>query len=522
MVVPKISKMYQRGQLRWVRTKVTGILLALIMSFSMSSAFGVQSRSTLDRPDDVAGYQIHFVYVVPADGSDNSWDTNRKINTWIDAAQTWLQAKVNRQLIVDSSNQEYDITFLKSKYTVAEMKITEGTTLLNDLTNEIAPVIGASSNPKTYLYIIDGDVSSTYCGRGQTYSNQGMLYGSPLCLNADFNDYSTSYYGLRFISSAILHEYFHTLGVSHTCYNNSDLMIGVPECLSTSNPQRTSQVTIDTARQYYFGGDKSGADISRMPIWKGNLATPVATEWVQKDGYSYEVSIEAGRMFAIVGKTTPGFSWTFVQPQAYGGITALSIASCTITYKDLSIPGMYTDRKCIFDIPNTWRVGKEFVVHADIKSGPFWAKTTSTGTLLRSDYSKSTCTTDFCFTNETWSSLNYQWQEDLESVWLQELVNDEWKTLESSNFVKKSVDATSYFTTEFAPLNFTTAGLHIIRQYIPASTRYGEYRGTPTTVIVLDPTAAEPTTAEISDAKLQSEKILQEFNARIAALLVAE
>lgn len=520
MAVPPASN--KRRWRWWVRVIVAGILLLLAMSFTAPSASATQTRSMVDRPDDFNGYQIHFIYVVPADGSDNNWDTNGRIKTWIDAGQAWLQVKINRQLIVDSSSQEYDITFFKSKYTVAEMKTLEGTTLLNDLTNEIAPVIGTSPNPKTYLYVIDGDVSSTYCGRGQTYSNQGMFYGAPLCLNVDSNDYSTSFYGLRFISSSILHEYFHTLGVSHTCYNNSDLMIGVPECLSTANPKLTSPLTIDIARQYYFGGNKSGADISQMAIWKGGSESSAATEWVQKESYSY-AGTRDGTMFAVVGQTTPGFYWTFTQTNVFGWIATLSTASCTITYKEVMVPGTFTGGKCIFDIPTTWRVGKEFIVHADIKSGPFWAKTTAAGVLLRSDYSKSTCTDDFCFTNETWSPRNYHWNADsMGSVWLQELVNDEWKTLETSKLVAKTDGGVTYLTSEFAPLTFASAGLRTVRQYIPASASYGEYIGAPSTLIVLESTAVEPTLAEISDAKLQSEKAVQEFEARKAAAVLAE
>jgi len=110
----------------------------------------------------------------------------------------------------------------------------------------------------------------------------------------------------------------------------------------------------------------------------------------------------------------------------------------------------------------------------------------------------------------------------LGSVWLQEFVADGWKTLEISNLVKTTNGATSNFTTHFTPLNFVATGLHIIRQYIPASARYSEFRGKPSTLIVLEPTVAEPTVAAISDAKFQSEKILQEFDARAAARIAAE
>jgi hypothetical protein len=33
-------------------------------------------RSTVDRPDDISGSQVHVVYAIPSDGTDRELDTN--------------------------------------------------------------------------------------------------------------------------------------------------------------------------------------------------------------------------------------------------------------------------------------------------------------------------------------------------------------------------------------------------------------------------------------------------------------
>jgi hypothetical protein len=51
------------------------------------------TRSTSDRPDDYAGYQIHVMYVLPADGVDEKLDTNGTISSSIAAMVRWSDAR---------------------------------------------------------------------------------------------------------------------------------------------------------------------------------------------------------------------------------------------------------------------------------------------------------------------------------------------------------------------------------------------------------------------------------------------
>ena len=506
-----------QGKAFWVRALLLTISLALVAPITAPAARAAQSRSTTDRPDDVTGYQIHFAYVVPADVNERSWDTNGTIATWIDAVQIWLKGQISRSLIIDTADGAYDITFLKSKYTIAQLKALETTTLISDLTTEIAPVIGKTENPKTYLYIVDGAVSNTYCGRGQTFSNQGVFYGSPICLQYDSDGYSTSYYGLRSMGIFLIHEYFHTLGVSHTCINSSELMIGVPECTSTAHPVLNQRITIDLTRQNYFGGDKSGADISQMNIWAGGGQTLDATQWVQKASYSSAGMIGNSQFYAVVGKQTPGFSWGFIQELA--SVNQLSLTICTLDYGTTSITGSYDITKgCIFDVPDTWRVGKEFTVRADIETGPFWAKTSTTGILSRADYTTTMCTYDFCFTGEKWGPQNMYWGQDLGEVWLQELTSAGWETIQKSPCTL--VDSSC--TTNFTPYVIEGTGLHVFRQYIPASAKYSAYVGNPHGVLMQDPNSVEPTSTQISDATLGAVNLVTAYDEKIKSEALAE
>ncbi|HLO13751.1 MAG TPA: hypothetical protein VK206_02905 [Anaerolineales bacterium] len=47
-------------------------------------------RSIGDRADDVSGYQVHIIYVLPSDGTDRGLDTSGRLNISVCAFQHWL------------------------------------------------------------------------------------------------------------------------------------------------------------------------------------------------------------------------------------------------------------------------------------------------------------------------------------------------------------------------------------------------------------------------------------------------
>ena len=62
----------------------------------------VVERSLTDRPDDVAGPQIHAVYAVASDGEDVNLDRLGRIGWSLRATVDWLTEKLGRRLRVDT------------------------------------------------------------------------------------------------------------------------------------------------------------------------------------------------------------------------------------------------------------------------------------------------------------------------------------------------------------------------------------------------------------------------------------
>jgi hypothetical protein len=72
----------------------TGIVLeASVQSTYKPSPVGI-TRTSVDQPDDVTGYQIHVMYVLPSAEVDPQLDINGKLAIWLAAAR--LEVFVNQ------------------------------------------------------------------------------------------------------------------------------------------------------------------------------------------------------------------------------------------------------------------------------------------------------------------------------------------------------------------------------------------------------------------------------------------
>ena len=69
-------------------------------------------RSTIDRPDDAGGLQVHVIYAVPSDGVDRAFDTGGGIESTTASYQAWLSDQTGgRRLRLDTYQGSLDITF---------------------------------------------------------------------------------------------------------------------------------------------------------------------------------------------------------------------------------------------------------------------------------------------------------------------------------------------------------------------------------------------------------------------------
>ena len=89
---------------------------AFIVSAIAADNSAVAIRSLVDRPDDLIGYQIRLIYVVPADAKDRNLDTNGTIGKWIEEARKISRVQTGLTPRFDTYLNKYDVGFLKSKF----------------------------------------------------------------------------------------------------------------------------------------------------------------------------------------------------------------------------------------------------------------------------------------------------------------------------------------------------------------------------------------------------------------------
>ncbi len=183
--------------------------------------------SLTDRPDDVGGYQIHFIYALPSDGKDSLLDVNGKISLSATAMNTWLEGKTEHRLRYDTFKGDLDISFMLLDATASQIN-TLGTDILSLMEYEVKSR-GFNSDHKLYVVYYDGFFANPegFCGLA-AYPPEGAGITAVLLLrgynpkldltcprqftqSADFTGY---------FEMTILHELLHLMGMVPKCAPN--------------------------------------------------------------------------------------------------------------------------------------------------------------------------------------------------------------------------------------------------------------------------------------------------------------
>ena len=232
------------------------------------------SRSTTDRPDDVAGPQVHVVYVLPSDGNDRHLDTDGTLPNTVGSWQTWLGGQTGGRVFrLDTYQGALDLTFAKLARSNATM--TSYGAYVRDTIEKDLTARGLVMSPKMYAVYYDG--GSTYaCGGGAwppaLPGRVGALYlqGTPGASHCGAIPFAGSPTGAPgYLEFAMIHELMHTLGVvssaaphftlaGHVSDGSTDLMY------SGSLPWAPS--TLDIGQDDYYRP-------AGLPVGVFNLAT---------------------------------------------------------------------------------------------------------------------------------------------------------------------------------------------------------------------------------------------------------
>jgi hypothetical protein len=193
--------------------------LALLgASGAAGGLFAPLPRSTVDRPDDFAGLQVHIVYAVPSDGVDRGFDTDDGIENSTASYQRWLSGQTGgRVLRLDTYQGSPDITFVRLPRPDAEY-VARGRGA-RDLLELDLRASGLVTWRKVYPVYYDG-ANNQVCGGAawppalpgtvSAFYLRSEIPGLIPCFASGFAPPGAP---PRYTEFAILHDFLHDLGI---------------------------------------------------------------------------------------------------------------------------------------------------------------------------------------------------------------------------------------------------------------------------------------------------------------------
>lgn len=204
-------------------------------------------RATEDRPDEVAGEQVHFLYVIPTDAPDEQLDVNGELTNSIARMQAWLAGQTGGpKLRIDTYQGQPDITFVRTSVSPPDPN-SEGLVV-----RQFVEQLGFTNPKKVYIAYL-GAYGAPTCGLADRGGKAGVLW-----LTCVLEWPTTAPFSL--IDSVAMHETLHALGAVPDGAPNGypdghvrdprDIMDRLPK-----QPDESGQVTVqlDPGRDDYYG-----------------------------------------------------------------------------------------------------------------------------------------------------------------------------------------------------------------------------------------------------------------------------
>jgi len=222
-------------------------------------------RSTTDRPDEVIGPQVHWLYAVPADSAswDRGFDVDGTASAMAAVIQGFIQAQTGLTIRMDTAGGALDVTYLPLPQTGGQL-LAQGAGLYGVLAQDVKAA-GFDAPGKDYALLYDGPAGSGYCGQGAPGLAVGYLHGTPAgtptCDSIPPPAPGSGFSGtIDYTSAEFAHELFHSFGLVAPCaphYMQSnpghvpepdDLMYG-----GGSGYWQVGSLTVDVGHDDYFG-----------------------------------------------------------------------------------------------------------------------------------------------------------------------------------------------------------------------------------------------------------------------------
>ncbi len=181
-----------------------------------------RDRTTGDMPDDRSGPQVHFLYVVPADGTDRQLDANGAMEQSITRIVRWFEAHAGDQALrIDTYKGAPDITFVRLPHSDAQATSKNPWPLW--VMGEDLVAAGFNNPAKAYAAFYDGH-STWACGgaKSPALPKLGAMYLLAQPTNdprpcRDAPGFGTGTDRPGYFEIGLLHEVMHVIGFTPRC-----------------------------------------------------------------------------------------------------------------------------------------------------------------------------------------------------------------------------------------------------------------------------------------------------------------
>lgn len=233
------------------------------------------SRAYTDQPDEISGFQVHALYVIPSDVADAQEDLNQNISRSLNAANGWFSQQANGQQVrLDTYQGRPDITFVRLNLTDAQ--IHDSADQLASITQALA---GQGFNVADKLYAVYyGGRAGIACGQayqpqaGTSAANQhyaveyltGTAGNGGDCTLYPFTPQVNQ---VSYREYEMLHELIHGMGFGnkcspHTTADGAHVTDSPTDLMYTGSQPWTPQVLDFGRDDYYATGSTTCQDLA--------------------------------------------------------------------------------------------------------------------------------------------------------------------------------------------------------------------------------------------------------------------
>ena len=244
----------------------------------------LSERSLVDRPDDKTGAQLHLVYAIPSDATDQALDIIGQIQAEMEVAQRWLQQQVGRCISMDTFQDALDVTFVQFSRTNEQIRTSPA--FVDQSIRLELEARGLDDPNKVYVVYYGGSTNSGSCGGAAAIGGPAVQYLASQ--NATTGQLSPCSF-FRFVSGSndvfrgtwagvAMHETFHSIGVVPQCAPDHDdrnplHLDTISSDLMAFDGTGFSTYTLDANRSEYYAHNNVGClDLEDSAAWEDAIA----------------------------------------------------------------------------------------------------------------------------------------------------------------------------------------------------------------------------------------------------------